>query len=231
MANTGDVPLVKHQRVRRGLYALMLLFTIMFIFYVTYMNFVHDPQAEQFLSHKTDLKRELHTSVWLKVMYVHVIFACLAMIAGGLNFAGRIQRNRTFHKILGYLYVTSVAITDLTSGYMAPYSTGGKINSIAFNMVNILWLAMTVIAVIKIKKKDVYKHRIWMVRSYAFCFTNMFIHLYTFIFHKGVGIAYTDSYTIGVLGAIFTLILLAELVIRIFFKDSANLKPHHATSL
>jgi len=43
----------------------------------------------------------------------------------------RVQR-RTFHRINGYVYLISVLIVVITSGYMAPYATGGKAVCIAF---------------------------------------------------------------------------------------------------
>ncbi|MCZ4142412.1 hypothetical protein BZG17_31980, partial [Escherichia coli] len=102
----------------------------------------------------------------------------------------------------GYVYVVSVLMVVLTSGYRAPYSTGGRINSIAFNVINLIWPIMTITAVVQIKKKRIVKHRNWMIRSYAFCFTNMLIHLITLLFNEGFGMAYASSYTYGVYGSL-----------------------------
>ncbi|MEK8132826.1 DUF2306 domain-containing protein [Paenibacillus filicis] len=200
-------------------YRLMLVVTIGFILYAVYFNFIHDPQAAAFLSHKTNQTRALSTAVWLKVMYIHVGFACIAMLAGAVNFSGRVLRQyRRFHRINGYIYLLAVLIVDLTSGYMAPYATGGKATSMAFNFLNILWIFLTVVALVKIKKKQIHSHRKWMVRSYAFCFTNMLIHLLTFVLNNCFGLDYATSYTIGVYSTIPLLLLAAELVIRTVYK-------------
>ncbi|GLI04485.1 hypothetical protein YDYSG_05150 [Paenibacillus tyrfis] len=53
-----------------------------------------------------------------------------------------------------------------------------------------------------------------MIRSYAFCFTNMFIHLITFLFHQGFGLVYATSYTIGVYGSIVLLLVIPDVIIR-----------------
>ncbi|MBD0381976.1 DUF2306 domain-containing protein [Paenibacillus sedimenti] len=197
------------------LYLLMLIVSIVFIIYVLYINFIYDPQAAEFLSRKTNLKRSVNIPAWLTVMKVHVVLACLAMVSGAVNFSHRIQRKyRKFHRINGYVYLISVIAVVITSGYMAPYSTGGKVNSIAFNLLNIIWPIVTITAIVKIKKKQVNNHRKWMVRSYAFCFTNMAIHMITSVFNNGFGIAYSTSYTIGVYGSILLLPLLAEAVFR-----------------
>ncbi|MFD0713090.1 DUF2306 domain-containing protein [Paenibacillus sp. GCM10027626] len=208
---------------KKQLYLFLLAAAIGAIVYTVYINFFHDPQAAEFLSHKSGSKRPINTSIWLDVMKVHIIFACAAAIAGAFNFSRKISRDhhRKLHRIMGYLYVGAVIGTDLTSGYMAPYSTGGKPVSIAFNMLNIWWMVTTVVAIIKIRKKQTVRHRQWMVRSYAFCFTNLFIHLIAALFHNGFGFAYTVSYMISVYGSIVILIVLAEIVNRTIFRKNA----------
>ncbi|WP_152397403.1 DUF2306 domain-containing protein [Paenibacillus guangzhouensis] len=200
---------------KRRLYRGMFGVAVVYILYVTFMNFIHDPQAAAFLSHKVGLKRTVNTSIWLPVMMVHIVAACIAMLAGAVNFSNLIlTRYRSFHRANGYLYVIAVILVDITSGYMAPYATGGKMNSMAFNFINFIWLIMTIAAVVFIKRKQLAKHRKWMIRSYVFCYTNLFIHLISFLASKGVGLPYVTSYTIGVYGAIVINILLAEWIIR-----------------
>lgn len=211
---------------KKYLYPLMIMILAVYIVYVLYINFIHDPQATRFLIHKTNLPRPINLPVWLNVMYVHVIFGCLAILTGAINFStNMLKRSRKLHRINGYLYIVSVMIVVLTSGYMAPTSTGGKINSWAFNMINIFWPWMTLLALVRIKQKDVNNHRKWMVRSYAFCFTNLFIHLITSIFYYGVGMPYATAYTIGVYGTIFVNFALAEMVIRYLFRIPTQLLP------
>ncbi|MNG36464.1 hypothetical protein D3C84_1234970 [compost metagenome] len=64
----------------------------------------------------------------------------------------------------------------------------------------------------RIRKKRVQAHREWMVRSYAYCFTNMLIHLVTYMLHNGAGVAYVTSYTISVYSSLILLPLAAEAV-------------------
>ncbi|XOQ14664.1 MAG: DUF2306 domain-containing protein [Shouchella clausii] len=197
-------------------FRLLVCISIVFIVYAFVYNYVIDPGAETFLSHKTGLTRELNVPVWLNVMYIHVAFACIAMAAGLLNFSKRVfAKSRKFHRLNGYLYFVSVLIVVLTSGYMAPYATGGKIVSIGFNAINIIWPLITIIALVQIKKKRMTQHRNWMIRSYAFCFTNMVLHLITSGVNQGFGLDYPTSYTIGVYGAIVVLLVIPAIVIRL----------------
>ncbi|TVY01887.1 DUF2306 domain-containing protein [Paenibacillus cremeus] len=201
-------------------YLLMVFASAAFIVYVLYTNVILDSPTADFLSHKTNLKRALQVHTWMKVMYVHVAFACLSMIAGAVNFSASIlKKHRKFHRLNGYFYLVSVLIVVLTSGYMAPYATGGKATSIPFNLLNIVWPAFTVIAILKIKKKQLDLHRRWMARSYAFVFTNLSIHALTALLHDGIGLAYTQSYTISVYASIVLLLLAAEAVNRVVLDN------------
>ncbi|SDX57460.1 DUF2306 domain-containing protein [Paenibacillus sp. CF384] len=200
------------------LYRCMLVIAIGFIVYVISDNFILDPQAENFLSHKINLKHPLNKPVWLNVMYVHVVCACIAIVAGAVNFAPKVQNHyRRVHRVIGYVYFGAILVVVLTSGYMAPYATGGKLNSVPFNLVSILWSAMTLIAIVKIRRKQRIAHRNWMVRSYAFCYMNLCIHAITYVAYQGFGLSYTHSYTVGVYGAILFLLLAAEFVIRVVY--------------
>jgi len=205
---------------RKTLYALLACISILFILYALVKNYMIDPGAEAFLSHKTGLKRELHLPAWLIVMRVHVAFACLAMAAGLLNFSNRVfEKSRKFHRINGYVYFASVLLVVLTSGYMAPYATGGKISSMGFNALNMIWLLISITALVQIKKKRIDRHRNWMIRSYAFCFTNLFIHLVTSLVHQGFGATYAISYTVSVYASIVLLLLIPEFIVRRIVKS------------
>jgi len=154
---------------------------------------------------------------------VHVGFACVAMASGLLNFSSRMMaKNRRFHRMNGYAYLLSVLAVVLTSGYMAPYATGGRLSGMGFNALNMIWLTITVIAFVQIKKRRIIPHRNWMIRSYAFCFTNIVIHAVTALMEDGFGYAYAASYTIGVYAAIALLLLAPNVIIRLAYRDSAK---------
>ncbi|WP_055108772.1 DUF2306 domain-containing protein [Paenibacillus ihumii] len=199
---------------RNTLFIILSVISMIVILYALVKNYLIDPEATQFLSHKTGLRRELKLRTWLNVMYVHIAFACIATAAGLLNFSNRIlAKNRKFHRINGYVYVVSVLIVVLTSGYMAPYATGGKISSMGFNAMNMIWMAFTITALVQIKRKRIAQHRGWMMRSYAFCFTNVLIHLTTSLVQQGFGFDYAASYSIGVYASLVLLLILPNFFI------------------
>ncbi|WP_017814116.1 MULTISPECIES: DUF2306 domain-containing protein [Paenibacillus] len=208
-----------NKSIRQLLYMLLLAFALIYTIYTLYLNLFLDPGAADFLIHKTEENRPQNIPLWLNIMYIHVIAACLAMVSGALNFSSYLlRRYRRWHRVNGYLYIFAVLIVDLTSGYLAPYATGSKITSIPFNLVNIAWLWITITALVQIKRGNLFRHRRWMVRSYVFCFTNMFIHGISLIGQHLLGMEYRLSYICGVYGAIVVNIVIAEFINRTLFR-------------
>ncbi|PAE17927.1 hypothetical protein CHH91_02115 [Virgibacillus sp. 7505] len=188
----------------------MLLFISIYVIYTLADNYLLDHRAAFFLEQKIDLRASFHLPLWLDVMYVHVFVACLATLSGAMNFSRQLAwHKRKFHRINGYVYAVSVMLVSLTSGYLAPYATGGKLVSVPFNLVNLFWPIMIVVAIVHARKGRLDKHLNWMIRSYLFCFTNMFIHLISSVLFQ-TGMDYTLSYTIGVYGSIAVNLLIAE---------------------
>lgn len=178
-------------------------------------GYVWDPGAVGFLSHKSGLERTVHVPVWLTVLDVHIAFASVALAAGAVNVSARVLRHyRKAHRVVGYVYLVSVLAVVLTSGYMAPYATGGRLVGMAFNLLNLIWPAVTITALIFVKRKQIGRHRRWMMRSYAFCFTNVSIHLIESLLSGVWGWDYETAYKAGVAATLVLLPLAAEAVIR-----------------
>lgn len=205
---------------RKTPYRIVVAVAAVWIVWTILNRFVFDPAFAEFLSRKTGLDRPIRLPLWLTMVDIHIGFACVALLAGAMNFSGRLLRNyRTLHRVTGYVYIVSVAAVIITSGYLAPYATGGKIVSISFNLLNIVWMAITIAALVQIKRKQIQKHRRWMVRSYAFCFTNQAIHMLLLVFVDLLGMSYANGYAASVIAAIVALFLAAELAIRLFFRN------------
>jgi hypothetical protein len=201
------------------LYGGMVAVVIAFILWTILNRYVWDPDAAGFLSHKLGLKRTFNVPVWLTVLDVHIAFASIALLAGAVNIANWVLRHyRNAHRMVGYAYLFSVLAVVLTSGYMAPYATGGRTVSMIFNLWNLAWIAVTLTAFVYVKRKRFDQHRNWMIRSYTFCFTNLSIHLLLTLLSGGLGLEYVTAYTCSVIGTVVLLPLLAEAVIRTTLK-------------
>jgi uncharacterized membrane protein len=100
---------------------------------------------------------------------VHALFGILAMAVPAFQFSNRLRaRYLKLHRILGYVYVTSVFIA-------APFAILVSVKiSRSFTMVagncmqSFCWLATTAVALYCIRKGEVTQHRRWMIRSYPF---------------------------------------------------------------
>ncbi|MEW4371465.1 DUF2306 domain-containing protein [Paenibacillus kandeliae] len=218
----------KHHLVKmvpRSTLPLLIILTTLYSIHTLYANLIADPQAADFLSQKTGANQPPHLPLWLNIMYIHVIAACLALVGGAFNFSSYLlRRYRRWHRVNGYMYVIAILVVDLTSGYLAPYATGGKVTSIPFNLVNIAWIWITITALVQIRKGRWQRHRRWMVRSYLFCFTNMFIHSLEWLCQHVVGLNLLTSYIIGVYGAIVLNIGIAECINRIWLRESMDVE-------
>jgi hypothetical protein len=201
------------------IYGGMVAIVIAFILWTILNRYVWDPSAAGFLSHKIGLKRTVDVPVWLTVLDVHIAFASVALLAGAVNLSNWVLRHyRNVHRMIGYAYLFSVLAVLLTSGYMAPYATGGRTVSMIFNLWNLAWLAVTLTAFVFVKRKRFDRHRNWMIRSYAFCFTNLTTHLLMTLLSGGLGLEYNAAYTCSVIATVLLLPLAAETAIRFNVK-------------
>ena len=60
---------------------------------------------------------------------------------------------------------------------MAFFAEGGLWSTIAFSVMSILWFVTTLMALKKIKQRDIEGHRIWMMRSFALSFAAVTLRL------------------------------------------------------
>jgi len=202
---------------RKTLYGGIVAVAFAFTVWTLLHWLVIDPQASDFLIVKaeTDTARPIKLPAWLRVLDVHIAFACISMIAGALNFSGKLRAARPkWHRAIGYAYIVSVFGVIVTSGYMAPYATGGQAVGMAFNLLNIVWMSYTIVALVQIKRRRVPQHRNWMIRSYSLVFTNMGIHLFETVLARGFGMNDTDAYATSVFVTIAALLVAAEVAVR-----------------
>lgn len=175
--------------------------------------FILDHHATHVLIHKINI--QFNKSLWLTILDIHIISTSLTILTGLLGFSKRIRiRNKALHRWIGYLYIIMVMIGSLTAGYLAPYATGGRLDSVGFNLLNIVWLVTTGMAWIKIRKKQTLLHRIWMIRSYSLCFANTTIHVVMLIATSLFSLHYVRAYEIGVWSCWIINLAIAEVIIR-----------------
>ncbi len=122
--------------------------------------------TQGFLVLKQDV---VHFLPWQWAFKVHVACSSLILLAGFTQFwpAFR-QRFSLWHRRLGWLYIIAVLGFAAPSGLvMAVYAAGGLATQVCFVILGILWIGSTVLALKYAIQKRWYKHRNWMIRSFA----------------------------------------------------------------
>lgn len=99
---------------------------------------------------------------------VHAVTGGVALTAGALQFNRRLRiRRRGLHRVVGRVYVGAIwaaSITGLASALLFDVAVAARVG---FGVVALLWFVTTTIALVAIRRREVARHREWMIRSYA----------------------------------------------------------------
>ena len=98
----------------------------------------------------------------------HTLCGGLALMSGPLQFSSRLRdRHRSFHRVLGRIYVLCVFIGAATGVALAT----GRPGLPGTSMQAAAWIVCTTAAFITARNRQIIQHRQWMARSYAVTFT------------------------------------------------------------
>jgi hypothetical protein len=121
----------------------------------------------------------LSSSLWNTAFYIHIILGGIALMSGWTQFSSKIRaKYLSTHQILGKIYVLSVLLSGLAGFYLGLNATGGIIAQLGFSSLAVVWLSTTYMAYQSIMKKQVDKHEIWMIFSFAACFAAVMLRLW-----------------------------------------------------
>lgn len=135
-------------------------------------------------------------SVWyIPLFMVHISFGAIAIVAGSTQFFKKLRLNYLiWHRNLGKLYVAAVLPSGLAGLIVGFYATGAWYSKAGFMSLAIGWLYTTSIAYTSVRRGEIQQHRIWMMRSYAFCFAFVTFRIYLGIF-TAIGLSFNDFYS------------------------------------
>ena len=149
--------------VRRPGSRMKLTFFVIFgilTLFVTYMKNAHVFDAS------SEIAQHFAPVKWFLI--VHAFFGGLAMLLGAFQLSNRLRaRYLSVHRVLGYVYVTSVFIS-------APlgFPIAKQIDNLSLAAASVAqafgWMATTAIALYCIRRGNIAQHRRWMWRSYPF---------------------------------------------------------------
>ena len=110
---------------------------------------------------------------------LHAAFASIALLVGPWQFLPSVRlRRRWLHRLLGWIYVSAVALGWLASLPLALHAHTGAAASAGFQTLGIAWLTCTLLGFLDARAGRIVEHRRWMIRSYALTTAAITLRLY-----------------------------------------------------
>lgn len=118
------------------------------------------------------IRKSIASELWYTLVFrSHVLFGLIAIFFGPIQFFNLSRHGfRKPHAIRGYIYSVSILLSGLAGLIIAPFAMGGPIASIGFSILAVLWIYLTGMAVVAIRRKNAQLHRSLMILSYALTF-------------------------------------------------------------
>ncbi|MFF2450145.1 DUF2306 domain-containing protein [Neobacillus sp. NPDC058068] len=106
-------------------------------------------------------------TTWKWFFYPHILLGTISLAIGPFQLTKKSQRNPKLHKMLGKIYAVAIFINILMVPYLSLSATGGIGTTIAFLVLNVLWLWTMSIGVLRATQRKITAHKEWILRSYA----------------------------------------------------------------
>jgi hypothetical protein len=153
------------------LWALMICATIVIWFYIE-VPLLELPREQAFLS-----------TVPVLIVF-HALGGMIALVSGPLQFSSRLRRRYPkFHRVMGRIYMGSVFVAAPIAVAVAASHYDFKVMhfTITTAIQSGVWVTTTGVALVAARNRNIQRHRVWMVRSYAVTFTFVSLRLFRFI--------------------------------------------------
>lgn len=133
-----------------------------------------------FLRIKQEYVVRTHYSV---AFFIHVFTSVFVLIAGFTQFSKYIRRHYfQIHKYSGWLYVIATLLFAAPSGLIIGiYANGGFWSRIGFCLLAVLWFVFTLVAMLRLKQKNIVAHQQWMLRSFALAMSAITLRAWKYI--------------------------------------------------
>lgn len=112
-------------------------------------------------------------------IYTHAFFGMIALGIGAFQFRRSIVlRWPGRHRAIGRVYLGSAFLAGAAGLYMSPYSYGGSTTHLGFALLAVGLLSCTALAWRAIRRRQIDRHREWMIRSFAFLFSAVTLRIW-----------------------------------------------------
>ena len=143
------------------------IFFLFCVFYALYALYLGGIELFSLLGIVAEAK--YRAAPWMFI--VHALTGSAALLTGPLQFNRRIlSRNRALHRLSGRVYVYAIWMSSAAGLWNALFFDVELLAKIAFGVLAILWFSTTTIAFLRIRTRDIKRHREWMIRSFSLSF-------------------------------------------------------------
>jgi uncharacterized membrane protein len=110
---------------------------------------------------------------------VHAAAAATALLVGPIQFRSQLRAGRPkLHRVLGRVYVTGCLVGGATGLLLALGATTGRVSTAGFGSLALVWLFATAMAWRLAVRRELARHREWMIRSFALTFAAVTLRVY-----------------------------------------------------
>lgn len=182
-----------------------------------------------FLAIKQDYVHLLHYRI---AFFVHVFSAIFVLLAAYTQFSRRIRtRYKSVHKQLGRLYAYVTIFLAGPSGLIIGlYANGGLGSRIAFCLLAVLWVAFTLMGLVRMQQGKLQAHIHWMIRSYSLALSAITLRAWKVLIVAMFHPRPMDAYRIVAwLGWVLNLVLAELLILWLLRRKARKSAPKPAT--
>lgn len=105
------------------------------------------------------------------VLLLHITCGTVALLTGPWQFSTSLrQRSLQLHRVVGRVYLISVALGSLAAFALAATTPVGWPWGFGLAMLGVAWLTTSSMAYYAIRRRQIEQHKQWMVRSYVVTF-------------------------------------------------------------
>ncbi|KIO75550.1 membrane protein [Pedobacter lusitanus] len=121
----------------------------------------------------------LSNMIWSAAFYIHIILGGLSLLIGWVQFSSKLRNgNLKLHRQIGKVYVVSALLSSSSGFYIAFFAGGGFWASLGFGCLGVIWFCTNLMGYLAIRNKQIVRHQILMIYSYAACFAAVTLRIW-----------------------------------------------------
>jgi uncharacterized membrane protein YozB (DUF420 family) len=198
---------------KKIIFPAMYLLAYLFTFYIVIQYVIYKPEQAGVVSSKLK-DPSFPFEVWKLFFFPHIVLGVIALLIGAYQLTKRSRRRPKLHKRLGRVYGTAILLNVLIVPYIALYATGGANSTVAFLVLDVLWFGTTALGIRAILKKDVSRHRAWMLRSYSITFVFVTFRIVLLLLQLALDASMSITFPLAVYLAIALNLIFTECYLR-----------------